>query len=58
MSPRVLSEESLRFDHPLDLHPTIVMSRGIHRLRSISVIITREINGRDDFTYLHLMHVP
>ena len=26
----VLSEESRRFDHPLDFHPTIVMSYGVH----------------------------
>ena len=37
-------------DHPLDLHPTIAICRGVHRSRLISTVITREINGHDDFT--------
>ena len=49
VSPRVLSEESRHFYDPLDLHPAIMMSRGVHRSRSIFAVITREINGSDDF---------
>ena len=35
----------MSFDHPLDFEPTLAMSRGVHRYRAISAVITREING-------------
>ena len=36
--------------HPLDLHPTIAIPRGVHRSRLILAIITPLTDGRDYFT--------
>ena len=35
---------------PLDLHLMVLINKRVHRLRQISAVITREINGRDKLT--------
>ena len=42
-----MKKKMCKFDHPLDFDPTLVMSRGIHRSRAISAVITRLIDGSD-----------
>ena len=43
-------KEGLRFDRPLDVDPTLVMSQGVHRQRAISAVIIITIDGQDQLT--------
>ena len=50
VSPSVLIWNIASLDHPLDLNPTIAICWRVQLSRVIFAIITREINGRDEFT--------
>ena len=42
-----MKKEPISFDYPLDVDPTLVMSRGVHRSCAISAVITHAIDGLD-----------
>ena len=50
MNPHRVKKKMLSFDHPLDLNPTITMCLRVHRSRAMLAVITRAIDGSDEFT--------
>ena len=45
INPHHVKNKMTSFDHPLDVDPMLVMSRGVHRSEVISAVIIHEING-------------
>ena len=45
-----MKKKNVSIDRPLDLNPTLMMNRWVHRSHKISVVITRAIDGSVEFT--------